>query len=884
MTQPLRDAPPLAAADEPAVPDRDYGLEPFDYAAAERVRAELGISATLASILVRRGHTTPDLATSFLQADTVHDPSALGAVGRAVEIIRGAIAAGRRISVHGDYDVDGVCSTAITVAAVRELGGHCDWLIPDRMGTGYGLSSEGVRTLAERGTELLITVDCGISCAAEVAEAKRLGIEVIVTDHHEPGSELPDCPILHPRVADASGATYPFGDLCGTGVAHKLCEALLGPERAARDLDLVALATVADLVTLVDENRTLVRRGIAEARRARRPRLRALGEVARIRGERLDETDMAFRLAPRINAAGRLYRADAGVELMLTADETRAAEIASELDRANLERRMTEREVHAEAERALRELEPSEQAAPGLVLAGEGWHPGVVGIVASRISERHNKPALVLAIDAEGNAKGSGRSVPGFDLLGALRAVADDVPLGRFGGHRAAAGLEVTAERIPELRRAFAAHASAVLGTGPRVRLDRADAIVGVDGLGIEAAEELAGLGPFGQGNRPIRLVVPGARLEGVRPMGETGRHARFSLRAGNRRVPGVAFGVERSLERLADGPIDVGVSLELDEWNGVVSPRAVLAAAYEGTAAAHALVATITAEEFWERARAEADAPLEPAPAAPPLSEITSGAERRGLVEAGGSVLARIAALASSGSPVLVLTAEAPRRRALLERSLSSSALGGAPTALISAAQPRAANAAGLARIVAAERGVALADWGALRLDPDLARHFDHIVFCDPPPFRALAEAALAGRGWAHPAWGPDETVLARRVCESEFPDRESLAAVYRDLRDAAGPDGAIGAERARLALSGLGRSHPRTPEVAGRFMRVLGELGLMRVSPRLELLSSERTSLDRSRAFVAYRLQSEEGTRCLTAPGQQSPSPQPAATSTAL
>ena len=318
--------------------------------------------------------------------------------------------------MHGDYDVDGVCSTAIVVRALRELGADCDWLIPGRLEDGYGLTSATVESLAARGTGLLLTVDCGIGAVAEVAAAVEAGIEVVVTDHHQPGDELPDCPILHPALSG-----YPFAELCATGVAYKLAVALLGAAAAERDLDLVALATVADLVPLRGENRALVRRGLAEARRARRPGLRALMAAASVVPERLDEGDFAFRLAPRINAAGRLYRADAGVELMLTGDEARATEIAAELDRANHERREVEREVVDDAERVRRELAPELADAPGLVLAGEGWHPGVVGIVASRLVERHHRPVVLIGLDANGRGRGSGRSIPGFDLLAALR-------------------------------------------------------------------------------------------------------------------------------------------------------------------------------------------------------------------------------------------------------------------------------------------------------------------------------------------------------------------------------------------------------------------------------------------------------------------------------
>ena len=262
-----------------------------------------------------------------------------------VEIVLGGDREGKRITVHGDFDVDGVCATTILVSTLRELGGECDWLIPDRIADGYGLSAENIELLAERGTELLITVDCGITAVEEVALARSLGMEVVVTDHHQPGPELPDCPILHPALDG-----YPFEELCGTAVAWKLSCALRGESGvgvprnsrfatrvpgdpsprlpASADLDLVALATVADVVPLVGENRSLVRRGLAEVRRARRPGMRALLEAAKCEPTQVDEGDLAFRLAPRINAAGRLYRADAGVELFLTEDEGRAAEIA----------------------------------------------------------------------------------------------------------------------------------------------------------------------------------------------------------------------------------------------------------------------------------------------------------------------------------------------------------------------------------------------------------------------------------------------------------------------------------------------------------------------------------------------------------------------------
>ncbi|HEU4462379.1 MAG TPA: DHH family phosphoesterase, partial [Solirubrobacterales bacterium] len=311
-----------------AAPAPAFVAAPYDYAEARALAESLGVSEPLAVTLVRRGYRTPDEARAFLAADETHPPAAFAAMDVVVGRVREAIAAGRRITVHGDFDVDGVCATALTIATLRELGAECDWFIPDRIGDGYGLSAENVRLLAARGTGLLLTVDCGITSVAEVALAGELGMEAVVTDHHQPAEQLPDCPILHPEVSG-----YPFKALCGTAVAWKLVSALRG-EEAVEHLDLVALATVADVVPLIGENRSLVKRGLAEIRRSKRAGMRALTAAAKCEPDRLDEGDLSFRLAPRINAAGRLYRADAGVELFLTEDEKRAEAIAEELSRA----------------------------------------------------------------------------------------------------------------------------------------------------------------------------------------------------------------------------------------------------------------------------------------------------------------------------------------------------------------------------------------------------------------------------------------------------------------------------------------------------------------------------------------------------------------------
>jgi single-stranded-DNA-specific exonuclease len=765
-------------------------------------------------------------------------------MGAVVEVVSAAIREGKRITVHGDFDVDGVCATTILVSTLRELGAECDWLIPDRIADGYGLSGSNIELLAERGTQLLITVDCGITAVEEVALARSLGMEVVITDHHQPGSVLPDCPILHPSVDG-----YPFEGLCGTAVAWKLACAL---GKAESDLDLVALATVADVVPLIGENRALVKRGLAEVRRARRPGIRALLEAAKCEPTQLDEGDLAFRLAPRINAAGRLYRADAGVELFLTEDEGRAAEIAKELSRANSERRSTEREVDTAAEAARRELPDDLREGLGLVLAGEGWHPGVIGIVASRLVERHHRPVVVISLDGEGGGRGSGRSIPGFDLLAALEVCSEH--LESFGGHRAAAGLQLRAENVEAFRAAFAAHAKSVLGPEDLQRTERIDAMVGGADLGLGLAEELQQLAPFGMGNPGVRLLVPSARVRDVRTMGKEGAHSRFSLHSGSHRALGVAFGRSR-LGVGEDDPVDAAVRLEVNRWNGSVEPRVVLRELYPVAEDA----CTCPDAEWWGRFENELRLPLDG------TGEDSVGVDPavRETVRSNGSVAATIAELLSSGDEVLAVCADASRRARLA--SLSRFAAADAPVVC--------ERCGGIA--VDALRLPALTDYATLERAPGLAGEFAHVVLADPPT--SARQEALAGRaldGWsgggAHPgflhlAWGESDVSVALASLEEQLARRPVLVGVFRELRDS----GETSGEELQAALRGDG-PRPRSPEAAARCFRVLDELGLVQGAPEggdgtVGVVSSESIDLDNSEAFRAYGARHQEGLQYL-------------------
>ena len=851
-----------------ATPKPAFSLEPFSYAEARELMDGLDLPEPVAVILVRRGYRTVADARAFLEASEAHDPFAFDSMREATATIERAVAAGRVITVHGDYDCDGVSATAILVRALRALGATCDWYIPDRMGDGYGLTVHGVERLAARRTGLLITVDCGIGCPEEVTAARSAGMEVIVTDHHEPGPELPDCTILHPRVSG-----YPFGELCAAGVAHKLAAALLGTEEAERDLDLVALATVADLVPLRGENRTLVRKGLALARRGTRVGFRALCEAASTTPEKLDEGDFAFRLGPRINAAGRLYRADAGVELMLTKDPDRARTIASELNRANNERRSAERTVVDGAEAARAELPEHLASAPGLVLAGTDWHPGVVGIAASRLAERHWVPTVLIGIDSEGRGRGSGRSIPGFDLLGALDACAEH--LTRYGGHRAAAGLEIEGDRIDAFREAFVAHAEGVIERDEIGPTEAIDAVVGGESLGHDVAEALERLGPFGKGNPGVRLLVPSVRVRDVRPMGDGDKHARFRLESGARSAMGVAFGVNGQLAeaKLVD-PVDVSVKLELNEWNGAVEPRVVLGELYRDELATSGEdgLAPPDLEEWRRRFHAEREASLE----WPPASHGGGEAQRTVVDRRGDSGVAAVAALASCSEPVLVLCSDALRRRELVERAAAPARFGGGPLAIVSARLADELAGAGIAEILASECGVALADWGALERMPAIAAGFAHVVVIDPPPFPHLERIASSGNGFLHEAWGEEDVAMALRGFEEEWPRRTSLAALYRVLRErqaGAGSNGgapALSEEEVREALHGPGR-HPRAPEVGARRMRVLEEVGAIEWAPAstprtLRVVSSVGKDLARTQSFAAYQERYEEGRQFLS------------------
>jgi single-stranded-DNA-specific exonuclease len=551
-----------------------WTIGPCPHRVQGELAATLGIGELTAGVLVRRGYSDPDAARAFLAGELPpHDPFLLGDMRVACERIRAAIAEGRRICVHGDYDVDGIAATALAVLLLRELGADVDWHLPSRFDEGYGVRSETLARLADDGCGLVLTVDCGITAVTEIAEATARGLEVIVTDHHRPGDVLPAGPIVATRPS-----SYPFPELCGTGVVHKLGQALFGldSEIPKRHLDLVALATIADVVPLLDENRSLAIAGLRALARTQKPGLRALMRAAGVDAAAVDAGAVGFRLGPRINAAGRLGHPRSALELLLTDDEDDARRLAGELEELNRERQAVEGRILREAVQEVESWPEERRARRAYVVAGEDWHEGVIGIVASRLVDRFHRPVVLIA-GAEGEWKGSGRSIPAFDLHGALAACAP--LLGRWGGHRAAAGLSIAPENVEAFASRFAEHAAGVLRDEDLQPVTRVDAIVprGTR-LTLELCAELARLAPFGLGNPEVTLLAPGCELGDLATVGE-GKHLRFRVRRdGADAGSAIAFGAGPRLEGYGGGGRwDVAFRLEENRWNGTVAPQLVV-------------------------------------------------------------------------------------------------------------------------------------------------------------------------------------------------------------------------------------------------------------------------------------------------------------------
>ncbi len=550
------------AGGAPAAPDPD------DIAALGR---ELSLPEPICRLLALRGFARPEDARRFLRPrlDQLRDPFGLTGMPEALARIEAALERRERILVHGDYDVDGICSAALLTRVLRKLGAEAEAFVPHRVSDGYDLGPAGIRRAAELGASLIVTADCGTVAHDAVAAAAAAGIDVVVTDHHTPEATLPAAvAIVNPSRPDCG-----YGEpLCGAGVAFKLCQALaerrgLEKEWLWWQLDLVGLATIADLVPLTGENRVLARYGLKVLRASRNAGVRALVKSAGLAGRpELFARHVSHMLGPRLNATGRLGDAFEGVRLLLSDDDAEAARLAEGMESNNRERQSIDREMLGQA-LTLLEASYDPERDWVVVLAAEGWHPGVIGIVASRIVERVNRPTVLIALNGAPQARGSARSIPGFHLYEALAACSG--LLVRFGGHKYAAGLDIVPERIDALRAALNDYAHRTLAPEALVPEIEIDLELSLGQADAELHRLLRHFGPFGAGNPAPVLAVRGARVLG-RPRVVGDGHLKLELGQGGARLPAIGFRMGERLPLLATvDHVDVAFQLQENEWNG---------------------------------------------------------------------------------------------------------------------------------------------------------------------------------------------------------------------------------------------------------------------------------------------------------------------------
>lgn len=562
------------------LPTRWVMAPPPDRDSTRRLAEALSLPYTLAALLVQRGHADPVRAEGFLRPslDALADPYTLAGMADAVETITRTVKAGGPIVVHGDYDVDGQCSAALLTRALRETGARVEAFVPHRMRDGYDFGPAGLEHARAIGARLIITCDCGITAVEAIRQARNAGIAVVVTDHHLPGGELPPAEaVLDPQRADDRSG---LGALCGAGVAFKLVQALVEPLGLPANLpfhllDYVALATVADVVPLVGENRVLVRHGLRLLNRSRWPGLRALVQVAGLADRPVKASHVGFILGPRLNAAGRIGDASDGLRLLLADDPDEARALAERLERLNTERQDLDQAMLNQALEQIERQVALDRTA-GLVLASEAWHPGVVGIVASRVVERFGRPTFLIGLDGD-IGKGSGRSISRFDLHGALVRCAD--LLERYGGHHMAAGVTVRRDRLEAFRERFAEVAGAALDPADLGPEQRVDLEITLGEASVDLERLCHHLEPCGMGNPGPVFLTRGAALVNWQFVGPNADHLRGYLRDGTGGLATIGFQFADRAGWLDDRPVDAAFRLERNEYRGQTTLQARLIA-----------------------------------------------------------------------------------------------------------------------------------------------------------------------------------------------------------------------------------------------------------------------------------------------------------------
>ncbi len=550
----------------PSIPC-EWNIATREHAEEKSLAEALSVPRVIARLLLARGIRTTDEAQRFLnpRVDQLADPYALTDMDKAVERLQHARMAGEHVRVFGDYDVDGISGTALLSRCFRRyVMAHVSYALPSRMIAGYGINANSVEQAKADGVDLIVTVDNGVSALDAAEAAKKLGVDLIITDHHTIDTDIPDATaVINPKRDDPEG---PFAQISGSAVGLKLACAL---EDSLLDLDLVALGTVADIVPLVDENRVLVAAGVQAVRQAPRAGIEALAKQARVAIETFKSENIAFHLGPRINAAGRLGDGTVGVRLLLTDDPEEAAMMAEELDEANAERRQIEQAIY---EAALTSLDttfnPSDAA---IVLDGKGWHPGVIGIVASRIQSIYCRPVVLIAVDEEGVGRSSSRSVPSFNLVEGLSTCKD--LLVKFGGHHMAAGMTIVEENIAAFRERFLSVANELQAGRPFTKELAIDAPVSLSDIDGALLNALDAMEPFGSANPAPLFCTYGVEVlpNSVREL--RGGHLKFTVRQSDRAFPVIAFGWADRVD-LGDGgmQVDIAFSPQFNTWRGETS------------------------------------------------------------------------------------------------------------------------------------------------------------------------------------------------------------------------------------------------------------------------------------------------------------------------
>ncbi|MGE5591312.1 MAG: single-stranded-DNA-specific exonuclease RecJ [Bacillota bacterium] len=832
-----------------SVSGRRWLMAPTDPARGRELASALGVSPAVGMILAARGISAADEARAFLFGgrETLRDPLLLPGLEAAVRHLRAALDEERKIWVYGDYDVDGVAATALLCRVLEKLGARVEAYIPSRFDEGYGLNKAALEEAAAAGVHTVVTVDCGVTALEEAAHARELGLQLVITDHHEPKERIPAAE----AVVDAklAGSAYPFAGLSGTGVAFKLALALAGPERADlvwEEADLVALATVADMVPLVDENRVLVREGLARMNASEaRLGLTALARVAGIKPGQISESHLAFALGPRINALGRLGSAREALQLLLTGSPDEAETLAQHLDAENRRRQAVEAEVLKQAvEQATEQRDRGDRV---LVLAAEGWHVGILGLVASRIMDRFRRPTVMLSLEG-GEARGSGRSLPAFHLFHALERCED--LLTRFGGHGQAAGLALSADRLPDLKRRLEEMARQELTEDDLLPVLRLDGEVAPQDVTEDLARQLALLAPFGLGNPQPLLALRDVKVAEARRVGRDGSHLKLRFLAGRRPLDGIAFGLAEPAEAggVAVGhPVDLAALPELNEWNGRVRVQLMvrdlglpLTAERERPAPAQAQPAAAQAQPggapprsappslvpgmhpLWKQAvpmlAQASEGPLWEAEDDPPAVPLPLP----GLDWRGRDTVPALLELASRGLPAVLVAPTLERGLALAAACAQRQPHLAASFVPYHGRFPSALRALVLAEFDEGNAPLLVTAWGGLQgLEPGMA---ETVLLAGPPLSAAGHMEALAlaaeedGLLWH---WDQEAARLTESLVQAFCPGRQELAAFYLHLKAMVQKGYAITADAA--AQSGL----PAATVKAG--LQVFCELGLL-------------------------------------------------------